>query len=274
MKSNSSGVSVHSWPVFVVKKTEIPEIFPLSESDNVFKQVYDVHNHFLKKNAPVNEDIIIKQDDNKVDIRVNWDTKFFSKGCKIQEMTVEYGDVILFTSNDGKLHDVSFADKNWEPIREIIPPKNNMRAVVKINQNLFKKPAIYHIVSSENSDQFRLKIRVLPESSDDDSFGEITHGEYDDEYKEKGRAHHVIRIDEDKVNALYKDNIPKTTFAQRRNSKKYQEYTQEKGEESIIQAPKKEEIETSATIDNPELMFEDDDLDKLERLTENLQKHL
>lgn len=49
MSHNTSGVSVHYWPIFAIRQpNKGPEIYPLSSANEVFSQVYQAYNKLLK----------------------------------------------------------------------------------------------------------------------------------------------------------------------------------------------------------------------------------
>jgi hypothetical protein len=48
MKTNS----IYTWPIFIIKRpSKAPEFYSLSEADNIFDEVYKVHNYFLRLNT-------------------------------------------------------------------------------------------------------------------------------------------------------------------------------------------------------------------------------
>jgi plastocyanin len=359
LKSNSSGVTVDNWPVFVVKRpTGLPEIYDLSDADDIFDEIHQIHEKFLdnrkylseesddednstilwnmnnfkksrKLNVNVGDSIRFKSTDGKshtlvensgnsrinftkpidgfdkvikfnkpgfycltstlypnmkVDVNVinpfndeeiKWDVKHFSLTGKPKEIICEYGDKILFTSKDNKLHDISFADKNWEYLSRMIPSQRNMRQVISIERENFKIPGVYHIISSEDSKRFRLILSIQSEdtSSDEDFMKQDYLEKMTRDYDEKGSnsAHHIIRIDKNKLSELYDEEdifneTPKGTFAQRRLNK----YVEDKGdvdeslveddvvEEDVVEDDVVEDDVVPCIMENTDSLFEDD----------------
>ena len=272
------------------------------------------------------------------DHQVNWDLKSFLPNSKLKELIVDYGDKILFTSKDNKTHDISFADRNWKILARIVPPKKNMKETIVVTPKIFRTPATYHLVSSENSNRLRLRIRIPEKRSNshyqpkDDSshykdgkkrvndvFDGITHGEYTNQKKDKhipgSRVSHVIRVDKNQIEKMTsrksehdsadgiidgltdngsesndfrvipkKTNPKRTTFAQRRNARKTEDTGdmdlnsfREKGSDvnsvttEIIDGATVAQIQDQRNID---ISFTDEDLNKIQEMTEELRKRL
>lgn len=295
LKYNNSGVTVHHWPVFIIRWSDkSPEIYPLSSFEEVFKQVGQVYSKFEdripvpivswnldkfsepgslnvilgksirfvssdglrhtlnevgKKNKlePVlNLDRIVTF--NKIGVQeisctvypemklyvnviddedckhVDWNKESFNGAKRIN---VKYGDIIRFTSNEGK-DDVILADKDWKHINTLVPARNNLDALISVDKEIFPNPGCHNLTSSKNRSTIRL-VMCITDTVDDVLDGMIP-GMYNQEEvrkKDNSSGSHIIRLDKNQINKMIAESMnrmssePKfKTFAQRRNAQK------------------------------------------------------